>query len=77
MPSLSRTKKVVKVLVVSEMNIASGATDMDCFFVFLLPGFLLGLLPLEEKHLPKLWTLEIPSVAFQRLLGSRKTKMTG
>ena len=34
MPSLSQTKKVVKVLVVSEMNIASGATDMVFTFFF-------------------------------------------
>ena len=59
MPSLSQTKKVVKVLVVSEMNIASGATDMVfTFFFFFLggggacskkrPGVLLGFLDIIE-----------------------------
>lgn len=69
MPNLSRTKKVVKVLVVSEMNIASGATDMDFFafffkkkrqrfFVSFFGQVFVGFTSIGRKHIPKLWTLE-------------------
>jgi len=91
MPNLSRTKKVVKVLVVSEMNIASGATDMDFFVfffkkktaflrVFFWPGFCWVYFHWKKNisqnfgRWKVLKSMEIPSVAFQRLLGSRKVR---